>query len=190
MAQTKILLDSNSYFRLARHIRPLLNQEFGGDNRFCLYVITELEREFLKNPRLQRKFHWVDEPEYRENRSRKIQVSRKQRREIDQAFDYLSNHARTEGLSVSPVDVRALAIAYVLQVRAVTDDRDMLALAEAFEIQTLKTLALMKLMLDMAHIDVKKVRQIVSYWKYDKDLPGNFREDFQEYFGPSVQPPF
>ena len=34
-AQAKILLDSNSYFRLAREIHPLLFQEFG-DKNYCL----------------------------------------------------------------------------------------------------------------------------------------------------------
>jgi hypothetical protein len=76
MAQRKILLDSNSYLRLAQTFRPLLNVEFG-DERHCLYVIRELQREFDRSPRLQTKFHWVNEPEYAENRRRSITIPRK-----------------------------------------------------------------------------------------------------------------
>ena len=45
MPQSKILLDSASYIRLARSIRPLLSDEFGEDN-YCLYVLPEFEKEF------------------------------------------------------------------------------------------------------------------------------------------------
>jgi hypothetical protein len=188
MARTRILLDSNSYFRLAKSIHPLLDQEFGGDTRYCLYVIPDLDDEFEKNPRLRRKFHWVNEPEYRANRARALPYSRPQRREISQAYDFILNHARTEGLAVSPVDVRALAMAYVLQVQVVTDDQEMLLLAEEFGIRTLKTLALMQLMLNCGHIDLDRVRQIATYWQYDKDTPAEFRKDYQRLFGEQAPP--
>lgn len=182
MARTPILLDSNSYFRLARSIHPLLDREFGED-RFCLYVIPDLDDEFTKNPRLRRKFHWVDDPDYGENRKRALLLSRPQRKEISQAYDFIFNHARTEGLGVSPVDVRALAMAYVLQVRIVTDDQDMLRLAADFGILSLNTLALMRLMLDAAHIDMNHVRQIAAYWQYENDIPSGFQKDYRRLFG-------
>lgn len=49
MSQSRILLDSNAYFRLAQSIRPLLNAPFGKDN-YCLYVLKELQDEYEKNP--------------------------------------------------------------------------------------------------------------------------------------------
>lgn len=58
MPQSKILVDSNSYFRLAKSIRPLLNVTFG-DEDYCLYVLKELEKEYDRNSRLQTKFEWV-----------------------------------------------------------------------------------------------------------------------------------
>lgn len=45
MAQTKIIVDSNSYFRLAQNIHPLLCQPFGKEN-FTLYMHAELNAEF------------------------------------------------------------------------------------------------------------------------------------------------
>ncbi|MFO7975441.1 MAG: DNA-binding protein [Candidatus Hydrogenedentota bacterium] len=182
MACTRILLDSNAYFRLARSIHPLLDREFGESSRYCLYVIADLEKEFSRSARLQRKFRWVDTPEYRENRRRKLQISKTERKKIKQVFDYMLNHSRSEGLGTSRVDVMALATVYVLQIALVTDDQDMLALAETFQIPTLKTLALMRLMLDAGHIDKECVRQICEYWQFQKDLPANFREEYLYHF--------
>lgn len=189
MARTAMLLDSNSYLRLAISIHPLLGVEFGGDHRYCLYVIEDLEKEFARSPRLQRKFRWVDAPEYRENRARPLQASIAQRKEMKQAYDFILNHARTQRLGTSPVDIRALATAYVLDIRSVTDDQDMLALAAAFGIQTLNTLALMRLMLDEGHIDMDRVRQIAEYWQFARDTPAGFRDDYRRLFGEHVTPP-
>ncbi len=47
MAQTKILLDSNSYFRLAQNLHPLLCQPFGSAD-FTLYIHADLNAEFSK----------------------------------------------------------------------------------------------------------------------------------------------
>lgn len=55
MAQTKILIDSNAYFRLAQSIHPLLQVEFGPET-YCLYVIKDLQAEYDRNPRLRNAF--------------------------------------------------------------------------------------------------------------------------------------
>ncbi len=188
MARTSILLDSNVYFRLARSVHPLLDREFG-ESRYCLYVIPDLDAEFRKNPRLRSKFHWVGGPDYTANRQTPLSLSRQQRKEILRAYDFMFNHARTEGLGVSPVDVRALATAYVLDVQVVTDDQDMLRLAGDFGIETMNTLALMRLMLDAGRIDMDRVRQIAAYWQYEKDTPAGFRKDYPRLFGEPVPPP-
>ena len=94
MAQSKILVDTNAYFRLAQSIRPLLKMEFG-EPAYCLYVIKELQDEYNKNPRLRNKFPWVNDPEYAENRSYRLQLSKQAKAEIKQAFDFIFDHART-----------------------------------------------------------------------------------------------
>lgn len=82
MAGANILLDSNAYFRLARSIHPLLNQEFGNTTQYCLYVIADLEKEFGRSRRLRNKFSWVDDQEYRDNRSFKIPISQEERKQL------------------------------------------------------------------------------------------------------------
>ena len=56
MAQKKIIVDSNSYFRLAQNIHPLLCQPFGND-QLTLYIHADLNNEFRRSPRLKNKFH-------------------------------------------------------------------------------------------------------------------------------------
>ncbi len=182
MAQCKIYLDSNSYFRLARSIHPLLFAEFGA-NCYCLYVVNELQKEFDRNTRLQTKFHQVNEPQYLQNRSKKITLSRKERQEIDISFGYISDYSDSNEIGVSPVDIRAIALCYVLQIFLVTDDGDMISVANEFGVKIMKTLELLKLMLDCAHITMRKIREIGEYWEYDDDIPKNFNKDFLRIFG-------
>ena len=181
MSQTKILLDSNAYFRLAQSIHPLLQIEFGTE-KYCLYVIKELQSEYDKSPRLKNAFPWVNAAEYRKNRICELNISRKSGREIEHVYDFIKNHARDSHPGTSKVDITALAHAYVLDIQIVTDDSDMLALAEDFNIKSLKTLELLKLMLDCCHIDMAVVRQIASYWIYENDRPKSFSADYKKLF--------
>ena len=182
MAQSKVLLDSNSYFRLAKSIHPLLDVVFG-ENNYCLYVLKELDDEFSRSRRLQDQFSWVEDPEFVSNRRKRLTLSRKERREIEQTIEYLVQYRTENLLGVSPVDICCLAHGHVLEIPVVTDDGDMLDLANAFGISAIKTLRLMELMFSCGHIDMAKVRQIVAYWAYAADKPGNFRSDYQEIFG-------
>lgn len=182
MAQSKILLDSNSYFRLAKSIHPLLDVVFGEDN-YCLYVLKELDDEFAASPRLQSKFTWVEDPEYVENRGKRLTLAKKEARAIEHTVEFLTQYKIDNLLGVSRVDIRCLAHSHVLEIPVVTDDGDMLELANAFSIDAIKTLNLMEQMLSCGHIDMNKVRQIVSYWNHIGDKPGNFRADYQEIFG-------
>ena len=124
MPQRKLLLDTNAYLRLARSIYPLLFIEFG-DDRTCLYLTEEVERELNRSRRLRSKFRWVDEPEYREIRQVRLQIGRKQKREIRTAIAFIGDQADANVLGVSPVDVSILGHAYVLEIGVVTDDTDM-----------------------------------------------------------------
>jgi hypothetical protein len=181
MAQTKILIDSNVYFRLAQSIHPLLQIEFGQE-KYCLYVIKDLQVEYERNRRLKNAFPWVNEAEYRKNRACELIISKKERKEIEQAFDFIRNHAREAHPETSKVDISALAHAYILDIPVATDDAAMLELAQDFNIKTLKTLDLLKLMLDCGHIEMAIVKQIAAYWIYEDDRPKSFNTDYQKLF--------
>lgn len=182
MAQRKILLDTNSYLRLAKDLHPLLFREFGPD-ACCLYVLKELDDELSANGRLQTKFEWANEPEYVENRKQRLMVSRKQRKEIDDAYSIIWDHVQTEQPGPSRVDVIHLAHAFVLGIPLVSDDRDLLTVAKTFDITAMKSLDLLRLMVDCNHTTVQKVTAIVEYWRYWKDAPFDLDEDFARLFG-------
>jgi len=181
MPQRKILVDSNAYFRLAQTFHPLLHVEFGAQ-RNCLYVIRELRDEFARSPRLQTKFHWFEQTEYVENRRRAITIPRKDGRRVETTVSVIRGHAADQGLGVSRVDLRALATASVLAVPIVTDDADMLTLADDFGIERMKSLETMRLMLDCGHTTLEKVRAAAGYWRWANDLPKDYARDFRRLF--------
>lgn len=182
MAQSKILLDSNAYFRLAKSIHPLLDVVFG-EQDYCLYVLKELDDEFNRNKRLKTEFGWVEEEEYEVNRKKRLTLSRKDKKEISITVEFLRQHKIENELGISEVDILCLAHGHVLDIPVITDDADMLQVAKDFSIQTMKTLDLMRLMFDCGHIDIEKIRQIAAYWEYISDKPGGFRSDYIRLFG-------
>lgn len=181
MPQSKILVDTNAYLRLAKTIRPLLFVPFG-DNEYCLYILPELNEE-LASRKLQSKFPWVDEEEFAENRRHFPTIGRKQKRSIEQTFEYIWDYVQTDLPGPSRVDAWYIAYALELGVPVVTDDQDMTDLAKAFEAEVMPTLELLKIMLDCGHTDMKTINGLVEYWKYFSDMPANFKSDFQRLFG-------
>jgi len=182
MAQSKILLDTNSYFRMAKSIHPLLFVEFGPPC-YCLYVIPELDDELRRNPRLQTKFAWAAEYDYASNRKRHPILSNKDRTAVLNSYEFIWSYVQDELPGPSRVDAKNLAYGYVLSIPVVTDDRDMRELAKVFEIRTLSSLDLAKLMCDCGHIQIKKVREMYEYWRYWNDMPHNAQADFARLFG-------
>ncbi len=181
MSHAKILVDTNAYLRLAKTIRPLLFSPFG-NNEYCLYILPELNAE-LSNRNLKSKFHWVDEPEYTENRKHFPSISRAQKRSIQQTFDYLWDYVQTDLPGPSRTDTLYIAYALELAIPLVTDDQDMIALAQEFDAEVMSTLALLRIMLDCGHVDMKTIDGLCDYWKYIADLPANFQADYRRLFG-------
>ncbi len=181
MAQSKILVDTNSYLRLAESIHPLLFTEFGASNH-CLYVIPELNDE-LSSAHLRTRFSWVDEDDYRSNRQYFPVVGRKQSRKVEINFEYIWEHVQTELPGPSRVDARYIAYALELDISVVTDDEDMIQLAKVFDVTIMRSLELLKLMLDSGHIDRQKIDSIVTYWRHIKDTPGRIDKLYRQLFG-------
>lgn len=182
MPQSKILLDTNTYIRLAKSIHPLLDTPFGEEN-YCLYVLKELDKEFSRSARLQTQYAWVEEKEFQANRKKRVTLSKKNKREIELTLDFLRQHKIDNRLSVSEVDIIYLAHGSVLDIYVISDDTDMLDLADVFNIKTMKTQELLHLMLECEHVDIDKIRQIAAYWEYISDKPANFRQDYIDIFG-------
>lgn len=192
MAQTKILVDTNSYLRLAQNIHPLLCTPFGTED-FTLYMHADLNKEFQSSSRLLNKFEWASNPEYLANRKRSISLSKKQKQEIEETLDYMWEHVKEEfhqkrQKGPSKIDTTILATAAILEIRVVTDDQDMIELAEIYGIHQISSLELMKLMLVDNHITMQKIELVVAQWQYDNDTPyKNWKTEYEKLF--SEHPP-
>lgn len=176
-----VLVDTNAYFRLAQSIRPLLGKPFGQE-QYCLYVISELQKEYDKNPRLKNSFPWVNEPEYAANRSHCLPVTRGQKTEIRRSIHFIFDYVRNVHPGVSRIDVHCLAHAEVLGIPVVTDDAEMREAAAAYNIKTYSTLELLKIMLDCGHVNMAQIKGVAAYWNYLNDQPINFRKEFNRLF--------
>lgn len=181
MAPSHILVDTNTYLRLAKSIRPLLGIAFGPES-FCLTIIPELNVE-LASKRLQSKFPWVHDEEYLAERTHFPELSGQQKREIKRGFDVIWDYVTTEFPGPSRVDVRYVAYAAELNCLLVTDDVNMTRLAETFGIQVMPTLQLLKMLVDCGHVKRESVDGLLDYWRYLGDIPANFARDRRRFFG-------
>lgn len=181
MPQSKILVDTNAYLRLAKTIRPLLFVPFG-DDEYCLYILPELNEE-LASRKLQSKFPWVDDEEFTENRKHSPLIGKKQKKSIQQAFEFIWDHVQSDLPGPSKVDAWYIAYAYELGVPVVTDDQDMAELAQAFDVRVLSTLELLKIMFDCGHTDMKTINGLCGYLRYWSDFTPRMEADYGRLFG-------
>jgi predicted nucleic acid-binding protein len=179
--ENAILLDANAYFRLAGCIHPLLKIPFG-DKKHTLRVIEDLDKEYEKNSRLQTRFYWVSKPEYSENRKDCFKLSREQTHRIEATREFMRDLKRHRKLGVSTVDINCLAHGFELRIPVVTDDQDMVVLANEYEIETYGCLSLLKKLVNNEFLDMKKAKEAIDYWVWLKDLPKNFHRDLKKYF--------
>jgi len=181
MGQTKILLDTNTYLRLAQSIHPLLGRQFGKEI-LTLYIHKEIEIELKRSSRLQSKFTWIGQKEYVDNRKKRLVISKQKQDDIEDTYEHIWQYQKDSGLSLSREDIYCIATALEEDVQLVTDDQDMISTCKEFGVTVLSTLQLLRLMLDNEWIDITTVKQIVDYWKYEKDLPANFHKDYKALF--------
>lgn len=181
MVQSKILVDTNAYIRMAKSIRPLLFCEFGAD-QYCLYIIPELNQE-LQNKRLTHKFPWVEDAEYADNRKNFPALSRKQKASIKDTFEFIWSYVKENLIGTSRVDALYIAYAIELDIPVVTDDQEMSGVAKVFDCKVMPTLQVLKIMFDAGHVDMKVIDGLVNYWRYIQDEPANLVKDYKRFFG-------
>lgn len=82
-----------------------------------------------------------------------------------------------------------MVYAMLFNIPLVTDDDDLRNLSTQMGVTLYKTLELLKLMLDNAHIDMDKVRAVASYWIVMADCPKDFRADYERIFNEAPPKP-
>lgn len=169
-----ILLDSCSYFRLGVSFRPILFR-LTGDPEYVLKVLSELDREYNKNPRLKTKFWWVNQKEHSEERAANCFTPMgKKANAANVAFSYVNQHAIDSNITVSFIDKRVLSVGYACGGIVVTDDLAMQGIAETFGIAYFSTLDLLKLMYERGKATLSDIDAVIEYWEYEKDFPTSF----------------
>lgn len=192
---TVLLLDTNTYLRLGKRIRPLLGQTFG-QKGYVPTIIRQVEDEVLRSPRLMFNYPWFTEAELKAERSSKqIRLGKEEREKIEAASSVLRAHVlehaqdyTTRGRSPpSPTDCFLLAFGLVREAIVVTDDLGMHKLADEFEIVVWHAYDLLKKMLSAKAIDKELIREIYTALENNNDYPLSWREakhsKFNKIFG-------
>lgn len=183
---THLLVDSCSYFRLARVIEPLLGVEFG-EPPFTILVIPELDQEFGKSPNLQVKFPWVNEQVYMRNRVSNVLVPGCSAFDLRETTKFFKDYKYTKGLGVSKVDIKVLVVAYLSTTTVISDDKDVQQMAKDFGMsECMTSLEVLVWFFEEEILTLQEVKIIVRGWKAEKDLPTSplkFIDVFYSYFG-------
>ncbi len=185
------LLDSNVYFRLAKSFHPLLGGPFG-PQKLQLQVLTDVDREFSQNPKLDSKFSWVSETQYASNRKSNLLVAAGDDAEnIKHAGWFIRDWCRDNrtlflehrATAPSPVDCAVLAHGNVLGAIVVTDDRGMAVAAKEFNIELIGGHELLKLLLDAKVVTMDQIQVAFAYLDYERDIPATWRRSAKRLFG-------
>ncbi|NCC61944.1 MAG: hypothetical protein EOM12_13615 [Verrucomicrobiae bacterium] len=184
----QFLLDSNTYYRLALNLHPLLSKSFSKNPAHRLCVIKETEQEWSRNPRLKNKFEWLREDKYVEDRRNStLKISKSDRERIENVYSYICGFEDLlKGVNISRVDMIVLATGYIKKIVVISDDGGLQQVGEMAEIKVWSTLQLLKLMFTNKRINQHDIESLIEYWNYENDLPTRnvslFRKQFNDLF--------
>jgi hypothetical protein len=179
-----ILVDSNSYLRIARELHPLLGRNYG-TIPYLLNIHRNFEDEYSSNSRLQNKFHWVNERQFVDNRQANLIRYRGPHIGniiLFEKMPHIRAYKQINKLTISNVDIMILASALVLNIPVLTDDPDMLSTAEEFEIVTIKTIPFLAYLFENSEVTLVMVSSIFRNWEAIGDCPTNYNSDRRNFF--------
>jgi len=193
---TLVLLDTNTYLRLAKRIRPLLGVKFGQKD-YVLTVLKDVEDEVRRSPKLRFNHPWFEEPTLGAERdARQVRLSDGEKRQLDSARSVLRAHVLAEvevyttggRQPPSDTDCRVLAFGQIREAIVVTDDLGMHRLAGDFELPIWHGWELLAKMRSAKKVDNDLIREIYDALERNGDLTATWREakhtEFVKVFGP------
>jgi hypothetical protein len=138
---TLVLLDTNTYLRLAKRVRPFVGLKFG-QVPYVLTILKVTEDEVHRNPHLQFRNPWFDQTEYAQERvAKQVRLTAEENAQIKVAQSVLLGLVRMDvdrftSFGRSPpgeADCWLLAFGRVRPAVVVTDDLGMHELAKDFK---------------------------------------------------------
>jgi hypothetical protein len=196
---TLVLLDTNTYLRLAKRIRPLLGVKFGQKD-YVLTVLKDVEDEVRRNRTLGSKFPWFDDEAFGKERdaaqmrlkaAEKLAIENAQSVLRGQVLGEVDRYTRGGRQPPSDTDCRVLAFGQARDAIVVTDDLGMHLLAADFELPIWHGWQLLAKMKTAKVVDNDLVRDIYGALERNGDLTVTWAEakhtEFARIFGPRAK---
>ena len=193
---TLVLLDTNTYLRLAKRIRPLLGVRFGQKD-YVLTVLKDVADEVRRNRTLRSRFPWFDDEAFGSERdAARIRLTAAEKTALDNARSVLRGHVLTDvdryttggRHPPSDTDCRVLAFGQVRDAIVVTDDLGMHLLAADFELPIWHGWELLSKMKAAKKVDNDLIRDIYAALERNGDLTATWSKakhtEFIRIFGP------
>jgi predicted nuclease of predicted toxin-antitoxin system len=193
---TEVLLDTNTYLRLAKRIRPAVGRQFG-QVPYVVVVLKAVEEEVHRNPKLQFKNPWFDEPEFAQERMAKqtrLSAAEKQDMKLVQEvllgtvqldIDKYTSHGRSPP---GATDCWLLAYGQVKGAIVVTDDLGMHTLAAEVGLKVWHGYELLAKLKSAKVVDNDLIRDIYDALERNSDMTETWRaakhNEFARIFGP------
>lgn len=192
---TEVLLDTNTYLRLAKRIRPAVGRQFG-QVPYVVVILKAVEDEVHRSPRL--KFHnpWFDEPEFAQERlakQKRLSADDKSAMALVQdvllgmvhmEVDKYSSHRRDPP---GPTDCWLLAYAQVKNAVVVTDDLGMHTLASEAGLKVWHGFELLAKLKTAKVVDNELIREIYDALERNGDMTETWHQakhrEFARIFG-------
>lgn len=191
-----LLVDSNVYLRLGRHLPKF----FGGHPNYDLRCLAALEYE-LGGSRLRSKFLWVGrEPHTALRKKWALPVTAAQKvaiREsgatvlefaestLDERIPHRRKH-KGDGSAMdflSPADLALLCHAIHFEHGLLTDELPLSIVAKEYDVPVVTSLGLLRIHLDAGLITLPEIEAIVQAWQADDDVPNNaWKADYKKFF--------
>jgi hypothetical protein len=192
---TQVLLDTNTYLRLAKRIRPAVGRKFG-QVPYVLVILKDVEEEVHRNARLCFLNPWFDEPEFANERmAKQTRLGEADKQEIKLVQDVLQGTVQldiakyTTGRSPpGATDCWLLAYGQVKGAIVVTDDLGMHTLASDFGLRVWHGFELLAKLRTAKVVDNDLVREIYGALERNGDMTDTWRKakhnEFVRVFGP------
>lgn len=193
---TEVLLDTNTYLRLAKRLRPAVGRQFG-QVPYVLVILKAVEEEVHRSPKL--KFHnpWFDEPDFVQERlAKQKRLSNEDKsamilvQDVLQGMVYMEVDKYTSYGRSPPgaTDCWLLAYAQVKNAVVVTDDLGMHTLAGEAGLKVWHGFELLAKLKTAKAVDAALIREIYDALERNGDITETWRQakhkEFVRIFGP------
>lgn len=193
---TLVLLDTNTYLRLAKRIRPLLGVKFGQKD-YVLTVLKDVEDEVRRDGKLRFRYPWFDEEVFGTERdATRVRLTVAEKTVLENARSVLRGHVLSDmdryttggRQPPSDTDCRVLAFGQIREAIVATDDLGMHLLAADFELSIWHGWELLSKMKAAKKVDNDLIRDIYDALERNGDLTATWVQakhtEFIKIFGP------